>query len=482
MSTIKIKQHNAVYAKIICESSTAQELSEHLTFVVDGYKFMPAYKSGRWDGRIRLFNPFTCLVYAGLVGDIVKFAKDRDYDVELDDAFAHYELSVKEFFEFIEGLGLPAEKSPRDYQVKSVIQSLRETRAMLVSPTASGKSLIIYMIFKYLGLKTLLVVPTTHLVNQMATDFEEYGYTDGSHRIYSGKEKETDFPITISTWQSIYKMPKAWFNKYDVIIVDEAHLADAKSLTGIMEKCEKIRWRFGLTGTLKGTKINELVLKGLFGKVVQVTTTAELQKRKFLAELKIKVITLKYADETRRIVSGYKYEDELDFIVTNRHRNRFLRNLLISLEGNTILLYQFVEKHGIILYDMVKAVAGERPVFLVHGGTKPEDRERIRKEFDASVNGILIASAVFSTGVNIINVHNVVFSSPSKSRIRNLQQIGRVLRKMGLKTSATLYDIADDLSWKSKRNYTLNHMMERLKIYDEQEFDYKIYNVRLKDG
>jgi superfamily II DNA or RNA helicase len=326
-------------------------------------------------------------------------------------------------------------------------------------------------------------VPTTSLVSQLSSDFADYGFDSDSrvHKIHAGQSKHSSLDVTISTWQSIYKMPKEYFRSFDVVIGDEAHLFKAKSLTSIMGKLIECKYKFGFTGTLDGTQTNKLVLEGLFGAVKKVTTTSELIDQKHLAEFKIKAIVLSYDEETRKIVSKMDYQTEIDWIVRNPARNKFIKNLALSLKGNSLLLFQFVEKHGDVLYDMIKKAADGRNVYYVAGKTETEDREHIRKIIETESDAIIVASSgVFSTGINIRNLHNVVFTSPSKSRIKNLQSIGRVLRKSESKTAATLYDIADDLSHKSKQNYTIQHFKERVKIYSEEQFPYKIYPVSLK--
>ena len=162
--------------------------------------------------------------------------------------------------------------------------------------------------------------------------------------------------------------------------------------------------------------------------------------------------------------------------------NKFIRNLALDLKGNTLILYARVEGHGRVIYDMINSnVLEQREVFFVHGGVAAEEREKVREITETQNNAIIIASyGTFSTGINIKNLHNVIFASPSKSRIRNLQSIGRVLRKGNNKTKATLYDIADDISYKSRRNYTLNHLVERIKIYNEENFNYDIISIPLK--
>ena len=146
------------------------------------------------------------------------------------------------------------------------------------------------------------------------------------------------------------------------------------------------------------------------------------------------------------------------------------------------MLFQRVESHGSILYEEINKSAGEnRKVFFVHGGVDAEERELVREITERENNAIIVASyGTFSTGINIKKLHNVIFASPSKSRIRNLQSIGRVLRKGKDKVKATLYDIADDCTTKSRRNYTLNHFIERIKIYNEESFNYEIITIQLK--
>jgi superfamily II DNA or RNA helicase len=481
--TVTIERYDDVYVKVKCEAGTAYELSEHFTFSVPGAKFSPAYRNRVWDGKIRLYNVMTGLIYAGLVPYIEHFARERDYDIDYLSDFTQEEFSLKEAKDFTKTIGLPEQYEVRDYQLEAFTHAVRNRRALLLSPTASGKSLIIYLLARYYNARTLVIVPTTSLVSQLASDFSDYGYGDSGriHSITAGKSKESDLDFTISTWQSIYKMPKKYFEQFDVVIGDEAHLFKAKSLVSIMSKLEKCKYRFGFTGTLDGSQTNKLVLEGLFGAVKRVTTTADLIDQKHLAEFKIKAIVLSYDDVTRKMVSKMDYQTEIDWIVRNQARNRFIKNLALSLTGNSLLLFQYVEKHGDVLYDMIKKAADGRNVYYVAGKTETEDRERIRKIIETEKDAIIVASTgVFSTGINIKNLHNIIFTSPSKSRIKNLQSIGRVLRKSESKDSATLYDIADDLSHKSKQNYTIQHFKERVKIYTEEQFPFKIYSVTLK--
>jgi superfamily II DNA or RNA helicase len=478
METIRIRKLNEVYIKVDCEPNTAYEISDYFTFEVPGAKFTPSYRNKIWDGKIRLFNLMSLTLYLGLLNHLEHFCETRKYKVEYESDFSSDSFSIKEANDFIKTLD--TNFTPRGYQLEAFVHSVRERRALLLSPTASGKSFIIYLLARYYNKKTLLIVPSTSLVHQMAGDFRDYGYKEPIHKIYSGQDKITDCNITITTWQSIYKEKKKWFDQFDVVIGDEAHLFKAKSLTTILTNLEKCKYRFGFTGSLDGSKTNKLVLEGLFGPVKKVTTTSKLIEDKHLSEFKIKAIVLTYPDTIRQMIIRAKdYQSEIDYIVKCEARNRFIKNLALSLEGNSLLLFQFVEKHGKELYNLIKQEA-DCPVFFIHGGVDGEERNRIREVVQNSKKSIIIASyGTFSTGINIPSIANVIFASPSKSRVRNLQSIGRGLRKSSSKTSSTLFDIADDFSWKQSKNYTIIHFMERVKLYNEEQFKYKLYKVSL---
>jgi len=488
MDVLELTKLNEAFIKVNCERSLAQELSEYFTFYVPNYQFTPAYKNKIWDGKIRLFDSRNNTIYHGLVPYIHVFCKERNYKVEVDSAInLTEEFSIKEANDFISTLDLPFE--PRDYQVNAFIHSIRNKRILVLSPTASGKSLIIYLILRYMQecdhKKGLLIVPTTSLVEQMYSDFMSYGFDSETfcHRQYSGKEKHTNKFLTITTWQSIYKNPPDYFEQFDFVFGDECHQFKSKSLTTIMSQLINSQYRIGLTGTLDGTHTHKLVLEGLFGPVYKSVTTKELIDSKHLAEFSIKCLVLKYPDEICSLAKKWKYNDEINYIVSNKARNTFIKNLCLSLNGNSLVLFNYVEKHGRILYDMIEKERKKRKVFFVFGGTDVDVRESIRSITEKENDAIIVASyGTFSTGINIRNLHNVIFASPSKSRVRNLQSIGRGLRKGDNKTEAILYDISDDFRCGKFVNFTLKHFIERVKIYDEEKFKYKFYNVELKNG
>lgn len=485
-----IDKPDEVYLKIEADADIRRELGEYFTFEVPGYKFMPQYRNRVWDGKIRLFSYATGKIYAGLYPYIINWCKENDVQVVDGTKIKDTNVEDKKIDQFIKALKIP-KIEVRDYQKEAFVHAVKKNRCLLLSPTASGKSLIIYliMIFNLLRLKDtkqnkiLIIVPTTSLVEQLFKDFRDYGYNSerNVHKIYQGHEKETNKRVIITTWQSVYNMPKKWFSDVGTVIGDEAHLFKAVSLTKIMTKLTKCKYRVGLTGTLDGTKTHKLVLEGLFGTVNKVVSTSELQEKKQLADLKIFCLILQHDKDARHFLKDKTYQEEMDYLVSNEKRNKYIRNLTLSLQGNTLCLFQYVEKHGEILKELIEDKALDKKVFYVHGGVEADVREDIRAITEKSDNAIIIASyGVFSTGVNIRNLHNIIFSSPSKSRIRNLQSIGRGLRLKDNNSSATLYDIADDISYNEKENYTLAHFRERINIYNEEDFNYEIHNVELK--
>jgi len=489
MSHLIISKKNEVYLKIDAEPHIYYELSDQFTFDIPNAKFSPAYRNKYWDGKIRLFNTQKQEIYIGLLDRIIQFCKDHEYTYEFIES-EYYGLPF-EVNSFISKEGVKdyitsiSKYRPREYQVEGVYDALKHNRKLLISPTASGKSLMIYSIVRYYVEKqqnTLIVVPTTSLVEQMYKDFADYGWDVGSfcHKIYAGKERETDSQVIITTWQSIYKLPRKYFERFSVVVGDEAHQFKSKSLISIMTKLDNAKYRYGFTGTLDGTQTHKWVLEGLFGPSYKIIKTEELMKKGHLAKLDINVLLLKHPPNKFE-----NFEEEVQYIIGHTKRNNFIKNLALDLKGNTLILFARVEKHGEPLYDLINNsnIIENRNVFFIHGGVDTEDREKVREITEQQNNAIIVASyGTFSTGINIKNLHNIIFASPSKSRIRNLQSIGRVLRKGNQKTRATLYDIADDISYKSRKNYTLNHLIERIKIYNEENFDYDIVNIPLKNN
>lgn len=499
MEKVVVRAKNHSDLQIKCDPHIANELSDFFAFETPGYKYMPSFKNGRWDGKTRLFNVRNYTLPTGLWGYLKnEFVTPRNYEleVEADDYYSSPDstsvVDVDEIRKYIDSLHLPYEV--RDYQLNAIVQALETKRLILLSPTGSGKSLIIYVLMRYLletqNKRILVVVPTTGLVQQMYSDFEEYSQNDNAfsvdetcHRIYSGMPKnDVKERVYISTWQSIYKLPGGWFEQFGCVFGDEVHNFKAKSLVGIMNKSREASYRIGTTGTLDGSQCHKLVLEGMFGRVYGVTTTKKLMDNDTLAQLKIKVLRLQYPNEVRKdIIRTKDYHYEIDYIVGNKKRNRLITNLALYQEGNTLVLFQYVDKHGKPLYDLIRNKADEgRKVFYVSGEVDSEVREEIRGIVEKETNAIIVASlGTFSTGVNIKNLHNIIFASPSKSQVKVLQSIGRGLRKSDNERETILYDLMDDMHMKQKKNYTLVHGIERMKIYRKEKFDFEVHEVTL---
>ena len=487
-----ISKKNDVYLTVETDKGIARELSDFFTFEVPGAKFMPQYRNRMWDGKIRLFSIQTGEIYFGLLSYIEEFAKRNDIEIEYKEGVKDDEqLGATELGEFIGRVSPQSKGTPiqvRDYQMAALDYAIRNNRSLLLSPTASGKSLIIYILSVWYAAKTesniLILVPTTSLVEQMHSDFLDYGFKESMmQKIYQGHSKNITKPITISTWQSVYKLQKKWFDQFSTILGDEVHIFKSKSLTGIMNKMVNCKYRHGFTGTLDGTQTHRLVLEGLFGSVNKVTSTKELMDSDTLAKLKVECIVLRYPDADCKYMKDLSYQDEVDLIVRDERRNNFIVDLTKHLTGNTLVLFQFVEKHGDVLHTMINKSLDNRKVFYVYGGTDTQTREEIRSITENEKDAVIVASyGTFSTGINIRNLHNIVFASPSKSRIRVLQSVGRALRLGDNKDAARLVDIADDFTHKGKQNFTLRHFMERINIYNEEEFDYDIKQISIDKG
>ena len=486
-SEITVQKLNSVYLHITAEADIRRELSDYFSFEVPGYRFTPQFRNRVWDGKIRLYSYATGQLYVGLYPYLVEWCNRKNVDIKENNEISTFTThTAADIQALIDSYDISI--TPRDYQFEAFKFALENERGLILSPTASGKSLIAYMLIRhYLNVidnNILIIVPTTSLVEQLYKDFKSYGYDveNNVSRNYHGYEIEEDKRVVISTWQSLYKLPKTFFADFGAVIGDEAHLFKAVSLTKIMTKLVDCKYRIGMTGTLDDSKTHKLVLQGLFGQVNKVVSSKELIEKKQLADLKIICLVLKYNEHDSKSIRGVKYHEELEFIAQNEQRNKYIRNLALALNGNTLCLFQLVEKHGQLLYKLIKEKADkDRKIFFVYGGTDTDIREEIRAITEREENAIIVASyGTFSTGINIRNLHNIIFSSPSKSRIRNLQSIGRGLRIGDNKTSATLYDISDDLTYKDKKNFTLTHFQERINIYNEEGFNYEIHSVNLK--
>jgi superfamily II DNA or RNA helicase len=474
---ITITQPNNVFIRVGCSAGVAQELSEYFSFIAPSAKHDKRYKQRLWDGKIRLFNARTRQVYAGLAELVKEFADKYGYSVAdergLKDSDVPSEAQLKVF---LEALNLPEKIEVRDYQLEGLKIAARDKRALLLSPTSSGKSLLIYMICRWFNKRTLIVVPTTTLVKQMAGDFADYGYEKPVSQILAGASKEELAKFTVSTWQSVYSMPPEWLSQFDLVIGDEAHGFKANSLKGIMENMVA-DVRIGTTGSLDDLKVNELTLQGLFGKIHRLATTRELMDRGLVADLEIKAYELNHSEEIKKAARKAKpeYEDEMNDLIDHPRRNKFIIELTKRLNGNKLVLFKKIS-HGKMLFEEFKKT--HKNVHLVYGDIDTDIRDEIRALTEQSKDAIIVASyRTFGTGINIRNLHHVILAAPIKSKILLIQSIGRSLRLGNEKTKAYVHDIGDNISIGQYQNHTYRHFIGRLELYTKEQFTYKLFRV-----
>ena len=486
---IKLLKKNELYIEIQCERSIQLEIQDKFAFQVPGFQYMPRYKNGFWDGTIKLYDLKRNSFPIGLLISLFKLAKDNDWDLEIDknlklDAFD------KDIETFIEDVLPELILEPYDYQMEAFLKSIKLNRSLVLSPTGSGKSLIIYLIIRFLlnhvpG-KILISVPSINLVRQMKTDFCSYENNrficDQCYGLVSGVTKQTSRRVVIATWSMLYRQDTSFFTPFDVFICDEAHQADSMAIGKIISMMPNVRYRYGFTGTLDGSKTHELQCRAWFGSLIKSSSTKELMDKGLLSSLEIQSISIEYPEKEKMEMKSSDYQAEISFIVSHPRRNEFLVDLALSQPNNTLLLFNLVERHGEVIFKMAEKEAQEKgkKVFFISGETGVDRREYIRQTMERENNVVLFASfGTLAVGVNIKNLHTIIFAHPYKARIRTLQSIGRSLRKLSGKEKSILFDICDNLSIGKHSNITLKHALERLKIYESEGFDVKYETVKI---
>lgn len=481
MTDIILAPYNHSHCYVWADTGPERDLSDEFSYVVPGSEFMKRGFRKNWDGKVRLLNKTTKLIYAGLAPRIVTWAEKNSYTIENRIPSLITDWTEFDTQKLIDTHPVPMEV--RDYQREAITWAMHNQRCVLLSPTASGKSLILYYLVRarLSVAPVLLVVPTISLVTQMAEDWRGYGWTNVDryvHRISAGADKDTTKPVVVSTWQSIFKQPEEWFAQFQSVIGDEAHGYKADSLRGIMEKLPHCSFRVGATGTLDETKSHKMVVEGVFGKAHRVARTAELQTKGHLTPIRVQAHLLQYPKYDRWFISEHKrkYAEEIDYIVQHKKRMDWMVDFIGQLPGNVLVLFQFIEKHGDPLHEALKAAHPTRPIHMVTGQVSGEDREDIRALVETQSNAIIAASyGVFSVGVNMKKIHHLVLASPSKSKYRVLQSIGRGLRLHASKTHFYVHDIVDDAHEVQYNNYAYRHWKKRKKFYADESFPVELY-------
>ncbi|ANN87385.1 DNA helicase [Shigella phage SHBML-50-1] len=503
MTDIKVHFYDFSHVRIDCEESTFHELRDFFSFEADGYRFNPKYKYGHWDGRIRLLD-YNRLLPFGLVGQIKKFCDNFGYKSWIDPQINEKEeLSRKDFDEWLSKLEIYSGNKriePHWYQKDAVFEGLVNRRRILNLPTSAGKSLIQallarYYLENYEG-KILIIVPTTALTTQMADDFVDYRLFSHAmiKKIGGGASKDdkykNDAPVVVGTWQTVVKQPKEWFSQFGMMMNDECHLATGKSISSIISGLNNCMFKFGLSGSLRDGKANIMQYVGMFGEIFKPVTTSKLMEDGQVTELKINSIFLRYPDEFTTKLKGKTYQEEIKIITGLSKRNKWIAKLAIKLaqkDENAFVMFKHVS-HGKAIFDLIKNEYDK--VYYVSGEVDTETRN-IMKTLAENGKGIIIVASygVFSTGISVKNLHHVVLAHGVKSKIIVLQTIGRVLRKHGSKTIATVWDLIDDCGVKPKSantkkkyvhlNYLLKHGIDRIQRYADEKFNYVMKTVNL---
>lgn len=521
---ISVKKLNSSIVFVDTTPTVLEHIVKYFQCRPPNYMFDKRYRNGWWDGYVRLFSPSTQYLPIGLVPELVKFARKSNYDIEVDFKIGH-KISASEFKKFVDSLQVQIKNKDgkidknakvRPYQLKAAYDAITQQQLCIEVPTSGGKTLISYLIARYLeslNLKTLMIVPTTTLVEQTYGDWFDYGWDevrDKVHKIYAGQEKYFNAAVTISTWQSLYRNEKI-FENFDAVIIDEAHGAasngkEATKMQNIAKWCCNAEWRIGMSGTLPDRnnikeRLAYLNLVGSLGPVRTYTTYEEMEKEGWIPKLKINVVQLIYDKETKeKIVSkiratkesnalniGKKKDPftlETDLINNLEQRNEFIYKLISkSCNGNVMILFTKKNKHGLPLKKYLeKKFDGKRKIIYVDGDVDTQKRNELRFIIEQRNDVVLLASyGTFSTGISIKNIKSLIFASSYRSKIKVIQSIGRGLRKMDGKTEVKVFDLVDDIcldrnsQYGSYVNYVYRHFKEdRKAIYESKGFSWEL--------
>jgi superfamily II DNA or RNA helicase len=526
VSDLKIRKVNEATLRIECSNSIARELTEYFSAFSDNYRFHPKYKAKQWDGKLRFFTWENTLPI-GLLYKVKEFCAKGRYTLE--QLYEQGEtVPYSEYLAFVDSLNIDVRDEHnnsvpvRDYQLKAAYEAICEKHLNMASSTASGKSLIIYIIIRWLvskGKRCLCIFPTTILVEQIFSDFADYGWEDVENNccmIYSGKKRLLERNIIFSTWQSLYTdKDKDEIAKFDCLLVDEAHgqSGNSKSFAAISKNCINAEYRFGLSGSFPDPLTADwFTTVGATGEIRTYSTYKTLQDAGHISQLKIYAVRLKYPNSLRYLnyetniqdatdtdedfddeletttPRENKYAKETDFVNKLECRNKFIVKLVQKLKGNTLVLFTKIEAHGKPLFERLRAEVTGKMVMYIDGSVSVADRKLIKARMETNDECVLAATySTLSTGVNIKRIHNIIFVSGTKSKVRTIQSIGRGLRKHITKDFMKLFDLVDDLSFKDSNkkiryvNFAVKHYGERLKIYRKNEFTIETLEYELKE-
>jgi superfamily II DNA or RNA helicase len=493
--TALIEKQDALY--IFSDSITFnKEIDVLLRAKMPNLEYNTRYQMGKIDGYQRFYDikkyKNGWLIRCGK-GFKKLLQKNLSFDkIDIQDSY----FSAKEGVEFLKEVIPTLPFKPYNHQLKSFLGFVSQNEHLAKLSTGAGKSLLLYLtslFFMKHNKKCLIVVPTIMLVNQLYSDFKDYNASDDfldSIKLIGGdfKDKTLDKPIVISTWQSLSKTKN--YESYDAVIVDEAHTATADILQNILQS--NIPMKFGCTGTIPIEMIDYKTLEQIFGEPYSYITARELIDMGLLTDTTIYGLYLKHKKGFKGLSSKLKYNDEIEYLSTNKQRTNFLTKFLKNLNGVSVGLFHRTD-YGVSMY---KAITGidlgdgskirndfelqkKLNVFFIDGKTNPKIREKIRKYLETIPDTLLIAQTnVLSTGVNIKRLKNIVMLQSNKSFTTVIQLLGRVMRKHVDKKHVYIFDIVDIFPYK-RPSYSEQHHDYRLTFYEYEKhnFDEKFIDL-----
>jgi len=461
-----------------------KKLSNTFKYVDPTARYRPAYKLGRWDGKVSMFG-LGGNGYLSQLEKCIQILSDMDIDIdELEDLRTTKKISfepVTETYWADQGKVWPKghqqEGKPimlRDYQVEAINRFFENTQSLQEIATGAGKTIttatLSHCAEKY-G-RTITIVPNKSLVEQTEEDFINVGLNVG---VYYGDRKDLNKTHTICTWQSLNILDKKSKNhEYDIVslaefldgvrtvIVDEVHMAKADVLKNLLTQnlCNApIRW--GLTGTIpKGDFEAEPIFASL-GPVVGGIKAHELQEMGVLSACHVNVIQMIDLPEFKT------YQEELKYLVTEENRMIYISNLIkkISQSGNTLVLVNRIDSGKFLVNEIPDSV-------FISGSVKTTDRKEEYDEIKTSDNKVIVATfGVAAVGINIPRIFNLILLEPGKSFVRVIQSIGRGIRKAEDKDFVQIWDLTSTCKW-AKR-----HLTERKKFYKEAKYPFTLDKV-----
>jgi len=465
MSEVKIELANPMQIRIESDDYTyLAVMKERFTCYVEGFQYMPQYRSGSWSGKTCMIHQFNNTMPYGLLFDLIK--EHKKYRPKKNLSISDEVKSLFKGPRFIPRYNLSL--YPRPYQKESIRACLDYRKGIIRSATASGKSLVISYIIKTLlereksGVdNAIIIVPNISLVSQFFEDMLEYGIPEDMIGRVGGGKKEWGNPITISTWQTL-KNNHDKLKEFDCVVVDETHQSKAYQLKKILVKAVRAKYRLGFTGTLHLGQLDNWNTKSYLGPVLKDYPSGFLAEKGFISKCNVVVLNVEYLGDE---LEG-DYNEVKDIVFNNLFRMNLIADLVQELDHNVLLLVGKVEAEGEVLETFLKQNTTCNVKFL-SGRDKGDEREMWRKKMSNSRSIALIATyGIFQQGINIPNLKYIILASPFKSKIRVLQSVGRALRIHADKEDgAYIFDIHDHTKFFDK------HGDVRYRFYDMEKFN-----------